>query len=78
VFALLAVEDLEVDDSLRTAISTLALTVLLSVIMHGLTADIFAARFCGWTDRVRPPAETALATEPRDRRAMVPRWHINL
>ena len=31
VFALLAVEDLEVDDWLRTAISTLAMTVVLSV-----------------------------------------------
>jgi NhaP-type Na+/H+ or K+/H+ antiporter len=75
VFALLAVEDLEVDDSLRTAISTLALTVLLSVILHGLTADLFATRYGGWIDRERPPAETAPATEPRARRAFVPRWH---
>jgi NhaP-type Na+/H+ or K+/H+ antiporter len=76
VFALLAVEELEVDDSLRTAISTLALTVLLSVLLHGLTADMFANRFGAWIDRERPPAETAPATEPRARRAMVPRWHI--
>ena len=75
VFALLAVEDLEIDDSLRTAISTLALTVLLSVILHGLTADMFATRFGAWIDRERPPAETAPATEPRARRAVVPRWH---
>ena len=32
VFALLAVEDLDVDDALRTAIATLTTTVLLSVI----------------------------------------------
>lgn len=31
---------LETDDTLRTAISTLAMTVLLSVILHGLTADV--------------------------------------
>ena len=72
VFALLAVEDLEVDDSLREAIATLAMTVLLSVILHGLTADVFAARYGTWIDRVRPPAETAPATEPRTRRSLVP------
>jgi NhaP-type Na+/H+ or K+/H+ antiporter len=75
VFALLAVEDLEVDDSLRTAVSTLALTVLLSVILHGLSADLFATRYGAWVERQRPPAETAPATEPRARRAVVPRWH---
>ena len=32
VSALLAVEDLDVDDALRTAIATMAMTVLLSVI----------------------------------------------
>ncbi len=75
VFALLAVEDLEVDGSLRTAVSTLALTVLLSVILHGVTADLFATRYGAWVDRERPPAETAPATEPRARRSVVPRWH---
>ena len=74
VFALLAVEDLDVDASLREAIATLAMTVLLSVILHGLTADVFAARYGAWIDRVRPPAETAPATEPRARRSLVP-WH---
>ena len=58
VFALLAVEDLDVDDALRTAIATMAMTVLLSVILHGLTADVFAARYGAWIDRTRPPAET--------------------
>ncbi len=75
VFALLAVEDLEVDDSLRTAVSTIALTVLLSVVLHGVTADLFAARYGAWVDRERPRAETAPATEPRVRRSVVPRWH---
>ena len=75
VFALLAVEDLEVDDSLRTAVSTIALTVLLSVVLHGVTADLFAARYGAWVDRERPRAETKPATEPRVRRSVVPRWH---
>ena len=74
VFALLAVEDLDVDDALRTAIATMAMTVLLSVILHGLTADVFAARYGAWIRRTRPPAETAAATEPRPRRSLVP-WH---
>ena len=73
VFALLAVEDLAVDESLRTAISTLAMTVLLSVIMHGLTADVLARRYGEWIEQVRPKTETAPATEPRARRSLVPR-----
>jgi NhaP-type Na+/H+ or K+/H+ antiporter len=75
VFALLAVEDLEVDDALRTAISTMAMTVLLSVILHGLTADVFARRYGDWVARERPSTETAPATEPRPRRSLVPRQH---
>ena len=75
VFALLAIEDLEVDDSLRTAVSTIALTVLLSVVLHGVTADLFATRYGVWVDRERPRVETAPATEPRVRRSVVPRWH---
>ena len=74
VFGLLAVEDLEVDESLRTAISTLATAVLLSVIAHGLTSDVLAKRYGAWIDRERPPTETAPATEPRARRSLVPRW----
>jgi len=74
VFALLAVEDLDLDDSLRTAISVIALTVLLSVILHGSTADILARRYGGWIRRTSPPTETAPATEPRTRRSLVP-WH---
>jgi len=75
VFALLAVEDLQVDDSVRTAISTRAITVVLSVILHGLTADVFARRYGDWVERERPLTETAPATEPRARRSLVPRWH---
>jgi NhaP-type Na+/H+ or K+/H+ antiporter len=75
VFALLAVEDLQVDDSLHTAVSTIALTVLLSVVLHGVTADMFATRYGAWVDKQHPPVEIAPATEPRVRRYVVPRWH---
>ena len=61
--------------SLRTAISTLAITVLLSVILHGLSAEPFASRYGAWVDRERPSTETAAATEPRARRSLAPRRH---
>ncbi len=75
VFALLAVEDLTVDGSLRTVIATIAVTVLLSVVLHGITADVFARRYGRWVDRVRPPVEISPATEPRVRRTWAPRHH---
>ena len=63
VFALLAIEDLDADVALRTAIATLTMTVLLSVILHG-TADVLAAQYGAWIDRTRPPTAAAAATEP--------------
>ena len=57
---------LEVDDPLCTALSTLAMTVLLSVIPHGLTADLFATRFGAWIDRdARPGRDRARCRAPR-------------
>ena len=73
IFALLAVEDLDVDEAVREALAVITLTVLLSVILHGLTADLFATRYGGWVSQERPPAETAPATEPRSRRSLAPR-----
>ncbi len=74
VFALLAVEDLDLDEPLRAALSAITVTVLLSVLLHGLTADVFANRYGAWVARESPPAETAPATEPRARQSLVPRW----
>jgi NhaP-type Na+/H+ or K+/H+ antiporter len=74
VFALLAVEDLDLNDPLRTTISIIAMTVLLSVILHGVTADVLARRYGAWVGRTHPPTETAPATEPRARRSLFP-WH---
>jgi len=73
VFALIAVEELESDEPLRHAIATIALTVLLSVLAHGLTADVLAARYGAWVARTAPPAETASASEPRPRRSVLAR-----
>jgi NhaP-type Na+/H+ or K+/H+ antiporter len=73
VFALLAIEELELDDSLREALAVITVTVLLSVILHGLTADVFATRYGAWIAREQPSSETSPATEPRARRSLVPR-----
>jgi sodium/hydrogen antiporter len=67
IFALLALEELAPGPELRAALATIALTVLLSVIAHGLSADVLAARYGAWVSRVRPAAEVASTVEPRPR-----------
>lgn len=73
VFALIAVESLEVNGEVRRAIAAIALTVLLSVLAHGLTADVLAARYGRWITRTTPAAETAASFEPRARRSLLAR-----
>lgn len=73
VFALIAVESLDVDDELQRAIAAIALTVLLSVLAHGLSADVLAARYGRWVTRTAPVAETTASTEPRPRRSLLAR-----
>lgn len=73
VFALLAVEALEADTALRRAVATVAVTVLLSVLAHGLSADVLAARYGAWVARVRPAAECRPAVEPLPRGSMLHR-----
>lgn len=70
VFALIAVESLDATDDLRHAIAVIALTVLLSVLAHGLSADVLAARYGRWVTRTSPKAETAGSLEPRARKAL--------
>ncbi len=70
VFALITVESLVVDDDLRIVLATMCLTVLLSVIAHGFTAEPLAARYGGWVRRTTPTAELVeldLGVEPRTR-----------
>jgi NhaP-type Na+/H+ or K+/H+ antiporter len=75
VFALLALESLADDPALDQVLATIACTVLLSVLAHGLSADPLAARYGAWVHRVRPPAVVAPADEPRVRRSMMHRAH---
>ena len=50
VFALIALESLEVDDDLRVVLATICLTVLLSVVAHGFSAQPLATRYGAWVD----------------------------
>jgi NhaP-type Na+/H+ or K+/H+ antiporter len=76
VFALIALESLEVDAPLRVVLATICLTVLLSVIAHGVSAEPLAARYGAWVTHTSPPAELAEMDgggEPRTRGARL--WH---
>lgn len=58
VFVLIALESLEVTEAGRGALAAAVLTVLLSVIAHGLSADPLAVRYAAWVARHRPSQET--------------------
>jgi NhaP-type Na+/H+ or K+/H+ antiporter len=64
IFALIAVESLPETPELRAAIGTVTATVLLSVVLHGLTADPGARRYGRWANRARPVEELASSVEP--------------
>jgi sodium/hydrogen antiporter len=65
VFALIAVEDLhEVPGPVNTVVGTIGLTVLLSVLAHGLSAKPLAGRY----GRIRAEHETTDHPEPTVRR----------
>jgi NhaP-type Na+/H+ or K+/H+ antiporter len=58
VFTMIAVESLEMNESLSAALSIVGLTVMLSVVAHGLSAGPLARRYGDWVERTRPSAET--------------------
>lgn len=67
VFTLLAIESLEVDETLREALLAVSLTVLFSVIAHGATAQPFARRYGRWSMEHESSVESGSAREPRPR-----------
>lgn len=71
IFALLAYEELADDAAMQTVLATVGLTVLLSVVAHGLSAEPLAQRFGAWVARVHPPIDTAPAPEPTGVRGRV-------
>ncbi len=72
VFVLLAVETVEISQAGRRVLAAAVLTVLLSVIAHGVSADPLAERYGAWVARVRPTVESASAAEPRARMSRRP------
>ncbi len=65
VFGLLAFEELRPDDPLLADISgILALTVLISVIAHGLSATPLSERYGAWVHRTGAPIEQEPSVEP--------------
>ena len=70
VFSLIAFESLVADEALTDVLATATLTVILSVILHGITAAPWAAKYAAWVNRENPPVETAGTSIPRTRGAM--------
>ncbi len=67
VFGLIALESLAENDPLEIVLATISLTVLLSVVAHGVSAAPLAERYGHWVQRVRPEAELGAAAESRTR-----------
>ncbi len=59
VFGLIATEELPANGDLKSVTGAIALTVLLSVVLHGVSADIGAQRYGAWATRTQPTAELA-------------------
>jgi NhaP-type Na+/H+ or K+/H+ antiporter len=70
VFALIAVESLRPSPELDDVLATATLTIVLSVILHGLTAGPGARRYAHWVQTTQPAAELAESSEPRGRGPM--------
>ena len=65
VFGLLVLEELGPDSALvKDVTGVVALTVTLSVILHGATAGPLARRYGAWAERRQAPIEMEPATEP--------------
>lgn len=65
VFALIAVETLEVDDGPHAALSIVTLTVALSVLAHGISAAPLAEMYGRWVGTERPSLETGGSDDDR-------------
>ena len=57
VFTLIAVQSLEASSTVAAVLATVELTILLSVVLHGLTAGPWADRYGAWAARVAPTQE---------------------
>jgi NhaP-type Na+/H+ or K+/H+ antiporter len=76
VFALIAIEEYPGNAEVKHVAGAIALTVLLSVVLHGATADVGAQRYGAWAARIKPPAELGAAVTPVVRRGTRRHWHL--
>jgi len=76
VFGLIAVEEFPGDQQAAHVVGAIAMTVLLSVVLHGATADVGAERYGAWATRTRPPAELGDAVAPVVRRGTHRHWRL--
>ncbi len=75
VFSLIAPERLARDGNLNTVLATASLTILLSVVLHGVSAVPGATRYSNWVNRVRPETELGECHEPMTRGRVSPHHH---
>ena len=75
VFSLIALESLEVNELLSEILATTTLTIILSVLLHGVTAAWGARSYGAWADATRPPAETAVTGAPSARGPLAAQAH---
>jgi NhaP-type Na+/H+ or K+/H+ antiporter len=64
VFGLIATEELPAHSDVKAVTAAIALTVLLSVVLHGVSADIGAQHYGAWATQSQPQAELTSAVEP--------------
>lgn len=69
IFALIAVEELEFSDEARTVIGAITVTVLLSVVLHGVSAAPGADRYGRWVQAAQPTEELKSSADPSRGRA---------
>ena len=67
VFTLLALEEIERADGGGPLLQTVTWTVLLSVVLHGISAAPLATRYGGYVGKLGDVPEKALVSEPRIR-----------
>ncbi len=75
VFALIALEEYPDNGDVARITGAIALTVLLSVVLHGITADVGARRYGAWVARTQPTAELGSAVAPVAGRGTTRPWH---
>ena len=76
IFALIAVEELAMTPELRTIIGAITVTVLLSVVLHGVTATPGAQRYGDWVRSSRPAEELRASAAPSGGRAAPHARHL--